>query len=121
MRQFFGIVAAIAMLAIGARGAAQTPQQKDLPPVSRLNLTMEQHHVIKEIVKEMEIDKTSTNFTAVVGETVPLNIALLPIPIPIVQKVPQIQAHRFFVTARQVVIVNANDNSVAEVIELSGN
>ena len=121
MRRFFGIVAAIAMLAIGARGSAQTPQQMDLPPVSRINLTMEQHHVIKEIIKEMKIDQTPTDFTAKVGETVPQNIALLPMPTPIVQKVPQIQAHRFFVTARQAVIVNANDNSVAEVIELSVN
>ena len=121
MGQVFGIVAVLGMILAGTHSFAQTPQQKELPPVSRINLTMEQHHVIKEIIKEMKIDQTSTDFAATVGEPVPPQITLHTMPSSISQKVPQIQAHRFFVTARQVVIVNANDSTVAEVIELSPN
>ena len=39
-------------------------------------------------------------------------------PTEIGQKVPQVKAHRFFLTAQQIVIVDPKDNKVAEMIKL---
>jgi hypothetical protein len=39
-------------------------------------------------------------------------------PSDVGQKVPQVKAHRFFLTAQQIVIVDPKDNKVADVIKL---
>jgi len=38
-------------------------------------------------------------------------------PAEIGTKVPQVKTHRFFVTADRIVLVNPNDNRIADVIE----
>jgi hypothetical protein len=48
---------------------------------------------------------------------VPQQVELHPIPSLIGQKVPQVKAHRYFVTQEQIVLVDPNDNRIAEVIE----
>jgi hypothetical protein len=41
-------------------------------------------------------------------------------PTAVAQKVPQVKAHRYFLTEEQVVIVDPKDNKVVEVIKLQG-
>ena len=48
----------------------------------------------------------------------PQGISPRPLPSEVAQKVPQIKAHKFFLTAEQIVIVDPKDNKVAEVIKL---
>jgi len=104
---------------VGTPAQSQTPPQQQLAPIARINLTLEQRHVIKEIIKEMKIAATSVDSDASVGEKVPQATSPRPMPTDIGQKVPQVKAHTFFVTEKQIVIVDPKDNTVAEVIELN--
>ena len=94
----------------------QTPPQDVLAPAPKLNLTLEQRHTIKEFVKDMKAD--AADVQAAIGEPIPPGINPRPMPSDVGQKVPQVKAHRFFLTAQQIVIVDPKDNKVADVIKL---
>jgi hypothetical protein len=94
----------------------QTPSQDVLAPAPKLNLTLEQRHTIKEFVKDMKAD--AADVQATIGEPIPPGITPRPMPSDVSQKVPQVKAHRFFLTAQQIVIVDPKDNKVADVIKL---
>jgi hypothetical protein len=95
----------------------QTPPQDVLAPAPKLNLTLEQRHTIKEFVKDMKAD--AADVQATIGEPIPPGITPRPMPSDVSQKVPQVKAHRFFLTAQQIVIVDPKDNKVADVIKLA--
>jgi hypothetical protein len=97
----------------------QAPPQQELAPTPKLNLTLEQRHTIREFIKDMKADAGSADVQAAVGEPIPQGISPRPMPIAVGQKVPQVRAHRFFLTAEQIVIVDPKDNKVAEVIKLA--
>jgi hypothetical protein len=107
-------LAAMLSAASGAHAQAPTP----LEPAARINLTLEQRHMIKELIKDLKIEPTQTAVRPSLGEALPQDVALHPVPTEIGQRVPQIKAHKFLLTADQIVIVDAKDNKVAEVIEL---
>jgi hypothetical protein len=94
----------------------QGPSQDVLAPAPKLNLTLEQRHTIKELVKDMKAD--AADVQATIGEPVPPGINPRPMPSDVGQKVPQVKSHRFFLTAQQIVIVDPKDNKVADVIKL---
>jgi hypothetical protein len=106
-----------AVLCIAA-GQAQTPNP-EVPVTARtVNLTLEQRHVIRELVRDLKVDRASDDDSKVAaGDDVPGKVTLHPIPALIGQKVPQIKAHRFYVTQSRVVIVDPQDQKVVEVIE----
>jgi len=97
--------------------AQQSPAQDEIT-TPRLNLTLEQRHVIKELIKDLKIEPGATPARSGVGETVPQDANLQPMPSDIGRKVPQIKAHRLLYTADSILIVDPKDNKVAEVIEL---
>jgi hypothetical protein len=116
------ITAALALMLSCAGAAVQAqiaPQQpQDVPaPTSKLNLTLEQRHTIREFIKDMKADPTDVK--AEVGEPIPQGVTPQPIPSEVGQKVPQVKSHRFFLTAQQIVIVDPKDNKVADVIKLA--
>jgi hypothetical protein len=119
------IVATALMLSvIGTAAHAQTPPpapapQQELAPTSRkLNLTLEQRYTIREIIKDKQAPTAPADVQAVVGEPIPEGVTPQPMPSEVASKVPQIKAHRYFVTSQQIVIVDPKDNKVAEVIKL---
>jgi hypothetical protein len=114
-------IAAVALLSVAPAAHAQTPQQQELAPTARVNLTLEQRHIIKELIKDLKIEPTKTSVQPAVGDALPQDVSLRPMPSEIGQKVPQIKAHRFLVTADQIVIVDPKDNKVAELIDLKAN
>jgi Protein of unknown function (DUF1236) len=91
--------------------------QDPLVTFPKLNLTLEQRYIVKEIIKDMKIEPAPAKVQAV-GDQVPDNIRLQPIPSDVAQKAPQIRTYRFFVTDKQIVIVDPKDNKVAEIIKL---
>jgi hypothetical protein len=118
------IAVAMALVPVGAIAHAQAPPattpQRDLAPVNpKLNLTLEQRHTIREIVKDKKSDAAPADVAAAVGEPVPQGVAPQPMPSDVARKVPQVKAHSYFLTAQQIVIVDPKDNRVAEVIERS--
>ena len=90
-------------------------------PADTVNLTMEQRHVIKEIIiKDMKITEPQDQAAKVptqVGDTVPSGIPLQPMPVEVSAKVPQLKAHSFLVKNDQVVIIDPKDNKVAALVE----
>ena len=124
MRNASLIVAlAMSLACIGTSAHTQTPQQQDdrreLAPTSKLNLTLEQRHTIKEFIKDLKADSGSPDVQATVGEPIPAGVSPRPMPSDVAQKVPQVKAHRFFLTAREIVIVDPKDNKVAEIVDLN--
>jgi hypothetical protein len=94
------------------------PAQDEIAPTPRLNLTLEQRHVIRELIKDLKIEPAATSVGSAVGDTVSPDANLQPMPSEIGQRVPQIKAHRLMYTAERILIVDPKDNKVAEVIEL---
>ena len=112
------MLSCIGTIAHSQTAPQQTPPQEELAPVPKLNLTMEHRHTIKEFLKDMKADATSADVQAAVGEAVPPSVSARPMPTDVAQKVPQVKAHRFFLTAQQIVIVDPKDNKVVDVIKL---
>jgi hypothetical protein len=115
------IILALMLSWIGTSAHAQTPpqqEQQDLAPSPRLNLTLEQRHVIRELIKDMKTDAVPRDVEAAVGEPIPQGVSPRPMPADVAQKVPQVKTHMVFVTGQQIVIVDPKDNKVAEVIKL---
>ena len=120
-RLFF--VAAAAVLTLSMPVIAQVPSTSpsSQQTAESVNLTMEQRHVIKEIiVKDMKIAPPADQASKVpthVGEVVPSGIPLQPMPVEVTAKVPQLKAHSFLVRDEKVVIIDPKDNRVAALIE----
>ena len=122
---------AVILSCAGIYAHAQTPpQRQDLPPLrerqelstaSKLNLSLEQRHTIREFIKDVKGEATPRDVHASVGDTVPQDVSLQPMPTLVGQKVQQVKTHRFFVTGQQIVIVDPKDNKVADVINLTDN
>jgi hypothetical protein len=112
-------VALMLVLAGAAAPAQVAPQEPGdvLAPAPRLNLTLEQRHTIRELVKDMKVDAAEVK--AEIGDQVPQGITPHPMPSEVAQKVPQVKSHRFILTAEQIVIVDPKDNKVADVIKLA--
>ncbi len=115
----FAMAMALVVACTGLAGAQTPPPSPQAPSAGTrtINLTLEQRHVIRELLRDSKVTKVSDDVTVAIGDQVPGNIDLHPIPPLVGQKVPQIKAHRFFVTDRQIVIVDPQEQKVAEVIE----
>ena len=121
------VAAAAAMLTLSMPVVAQIPSTSGSAPASQtaetVNLTMEQRHVIKEIIiKDMKIAEpqdqaANAKVPTQVGDTVPSGIPLQPMPVEVSAKVPQLKAHSFLVKNDQVVIIDPKDNKVAALVE----
>jgi Protein of unknown function (DUF1236) len=111
---------ALMLSVVGAPASAQNaPQQPGdvLAPTPKLNLTLEQRHTIRELVKDMKADAAEVK--AEVGEPIPPGMTPHPMPSEVSQKVPQVKSHRFILTEQQIVIVDPKDNKVVDVIKLA--
>jgi hypothetical protein len=114
-----GSAAAPAQIAPQQPPAQIAPQQPQdvLAPAPKLNLTLEQRHTIRELVKDMKTD--TADVKAEIGEPIPQGITPRPMPSEVGQKVPQVKSHRFILTEQQILIVDPKDNKVADVIKLA--
>ena len=111
-----GLMLALVDVAAPAQVAPQQPGDV-LAPAPKLNLTLEQRHTIRELVKDMNAD--AADVKAEVGETILQGMTPHPMPSEVAQKVPQVKSHRFILTAEQIVIVDPKDNKVADLIKLA--
>jgi hypothetical protein len=90
-----------------------------IPPEQRtMNLTQEQRFTIKENVKDLGLSKARKDAPETVGDPVPQNIELHPLPSEVATKVPQARSHSFFIKEgdNAIVLVSPNDRRVADVI-----
>jgi hypothetical protein len=112
-------LAAVVMLSsLPAIVCAQAPSEKTAPPpAARVNLTIEDRHVIKEILKEMKVGNAPQDVKLEVGSKLPPSVELQSLPTEISAKVPQIKSHKFFVKDGRVAIVSPTDNEIVEVLD----
>jgi Protein of unknown function (DUF1236) len=121
-RPTFPIVAAavaglIALWAPGETVQAQTNAPPAVAPTPRLTLTAEQEYIIREIIlKDSNVQKQNTA-PETVGDVVPEDVKLYPLPQDVIQKVPQARSHMFFVKDDEVILVSSSDRRVADVIK----
>jgi hypothetical protein len=114
MKTLFAIAIAAILLLSGLDANAQAPI---VPTQPKVNLTLEQRHVIREIVKDLKIEPAPAGTATSIGEALPATIKLQAMPAEVSAKVPQIKSHQFFVTDSKVVLVEPKDRTVVEVIE----
>jgi hypothetical protein len=129
MHQLKVMSIAIMLSCAGTLAYTQTPpQRQDLPPLRerqelptapKLNLSLEQRHTIREFIKDVKGGATSRDVQASIGDAVPQDVSLQPMPADVGRKVPQVRSHRFFITGQQIVLVDPTNNKVADVIKLT--
>ena len=96
---------------------AQPSTEPAVPPRPRLTLTAEQEYSIREIIKDVKVAKQKSA-TETVGDSVPENVKLYPLPLEIEQKVPQAQSHEFFVEDDDtIIVVSPSDRRIADVLK----
>ena len=124
---FVGITAAVLTLVLPVEAQIPSTQAPSAAPVVKpadtVHLTMEQRHLIKEIIlKDLKITEPQDREAAAklptqVGETVPSGIPLQPMPVEVTAKIPQLKAHSFLVKNDKVIIIDPKDNKVAALVE----
>jgi hypothetical protein len=103
----------------GGSAHSQTSPQQPVASSPKLNLTLEQRHVIREIIKDMKPQSAAGEIKADVGDKIPADVTAQAMPTQIAQKVPQVKAHEFFVADGQIVIVDPKDKRIADIIKLT--
>jgi hypothetical protein len=121
MASVLAVAFAVALPGVNAPARGQTPAAPALNPTipvpPKINLTLEQRHVIKEIIKDLNISSAPANVETSVGATVPATISLNPMPQAVAEKVPQVKSHLFFVEAGKVIIVDPKENKIVDAID----
>lgn len=113
MRKSTVLVLAAALLGASVPAIAQAPGE----PVAtqpKINLTLEQRFVIKELIKDLNVQPAPANTETTVGATVPPAVKLNPMPAEVAAKVPQVKSHVFFVADGKVVIVDPKENKIVD-------
>jgi hypothetical protein len=107
---------ALCSSAVGVRAQPTTPPV--IAPAPRLTLTAEQEYVIREIIlKEVNVPKEKSD-SETIGDSVPENVKLYPLPSEIEQKVPKAQSHKFFVKDDDtIILVSPSDRRIADVLK----
>jgi hypothetical protein len=117
----FAAALMVAFLVMGAPARGQTPaapaEAPAVPVQPKINLTLEQRHVIKEIIKDLNVSPAAQKIETTVGTTVPATISLSPMPQVVAEKVPQVKSHMFFIENGKVVIVDPKENKIVDAID----
>ncbi len=106
----------IALWASGENVQAQANAPPAVAPAPRLTLTAEQEYIIREILKDANVQKENSA-PETIGDVVPDDVKLYPLPAEVMQKVPQARSHMFFVKDDEVILVSSSDRRVADVIK----
>jgi hypothetical protein len=121
MSKLLPCIAAAAVLWAAPVAFAQTTPQPPAASTAGIKLTLEQRHVIRELIKDLKVESSKIAAAPAVGDELPQGASLQPMPNEIGRKVPQIKSHRFLIVDDRMVIVDPSDNKVAEVVELKAN
>lgn len=117
--RFFAALAVVPIALCSSTMAihAQPANPPAIAPPPRLTLTAEQEYIIREVIlKDVNVPKQESA-PETIGDPVPDNITLFPLPSEIVQKVPKTQSHKFFVKDDKVILVSPSDRRIADVIQ----
>ncbi len=100
------------------KARAQAPVERTVPIVTpRVNLNLEQRDTIRELVKELNVTSAAPETPMAIGDTVPKDIELHPLPTRVGEKVAQVKSHLFFRKGAEVAIVDPKDDKIVDVIK----
>lgn len=110
-------IIALCAWTVQVQGQSTTPPA--VGPLPRtLNLTAEQGFIIREIVlKDLNVPKAKPDAPETIGDAVPENVQLYPIPPAVAAKVSQVKSHMFFVKDDTIILVSPSDRRIADVIK----
>jgi hypothetical protein len=100
-----------------AQTAAPSALSPTVPVQPKINLTLEQRHTNKELIKDIKVPSAPENIETAVGATVPAAVKLSPMPVVVAEKGPQVKSHLFFVENGKVVIVDPKEDKIVDAIE----
>ena len=112
-------IAVVAIMLVAPLANGQAPSDPaPLAVTKTVNLSLEQRHIIKEVLlNDLKIKKETADVQLEVGANVPPSVATQPFPPEVSSRIPQVKAHTFFIKDGRVVIVDPKDNVIADVIE----
>ncbi len=118
MKRLFTIAALSTALLAGS-AIAQAPAPDSAPvPTRSIKITAEQGYIIKEnVVKVPATSGQGDSAKVEIGGKAPSGSSLQEFPQLVVEKVPAVKGHKFFVTNGQVVVVDPKDNTIADIIK----
>jgi hypothetical protein len=96
---------------------AQANAPPAVAPAPRLTLTANRSTIIREIIFTDHNVQNENSASTTIGDSVPDDVKLYPLPPEVVQKVPQARSHMFFVKDDQIIIVSSSDRRIADVIK----
>jgi hypothetical protein len=97
---------------------AQAPVERTAPVAApRVNLSLEQRNTIRELVKELNVTSAAPEAPMTIGDTVPKDIELHPMPTRVGEKVSQVKNHLFFRKGAELAIVDPKDDKIVDVIK----
>ena len=113
------VVAAVATLFLWGLPNSLAQAQKPNSPIvtTKINLSMEERHTIKEIIKDLKIESAPRDTQTAIGTRVSKSVKLRTMPADVSAKVSHIQNHLFFVKGNKVILVDQKDNKVVDVID----
>jgi hypothetical protein len=113
-----GLLLVLVSFAVIAQTPPGPPLRDGLPRQPRLTLTAQDEYVIREnLLTDSGLPRQSSA-PDTIGDVVPQNIKLYPLPPVIVQKVPKAQGHQFVVKDdNTVILVSSSDRRVVDVIK----
>jgi Protein of unknown function (DUF1236) len=109
----------LALAPVASTGAwAQAPVERTAPiAVPRVNLSLEQRDTIRELVKELNVASVASETPMAIGDTVPKEVELHPMPTRVGEKVSQVKNHLFFRKGAELAIVDPKDDKIVDVIK----
>lgn len=101
-----------------AKTPSETPGRSptEIPTLPRLKLTTQDEYTIREVILTDGGIPKQNAAPENIGDTVPQNIQLRPLPPDVVQKVPKARGHEFFVKDDAVFLVSPSDRRIADVL-----
>ena len=116
-------IAALSTALLAGSAIAQAPTPAQAPatspvPSRSIKITAEQGYIIKEnVVKAPATSGQGDSAKVEIGDKAPSGSSLQEFPELVVEKVPAVKGHRFFVSNGQVVVVDPKDNTIADIIK----
>ena len=102
------------------RGQSREGGQASPRENAQVNISHEQRTRVTTIIRERHVRPvTNVNFSISVGTIVPTEVVLVPLPVEVVQIVPDFRGFFFFLVGSQIVIVHPHTHQIATVIAIS--
>jgi hypothetical protein len=94
------------------------PAEPTLSSQRTVNLNEEQRHTIREtVLKAASSDKQPAGLKIQIGDMAPANVTTRPFPAEVSDKIPALKAHNYFIVDDEVVLVDAKDGKIADIVK----